>query len=93
MAPRFHVIKMCSQVECLYLFLILLYISTYTFRASLVPRKWSHVTIPSQIICLIYIGFDQLKQFRDEFCLKRIGLYRFDENSYLVLLAKMVNKS
>jgi hypothetical protein len=38
-------------------------ITNYTFRVCLVPKKWSPVTIPSQIICLINIGFDELEQF------------------------------
>jgi hypothetical protein len=36
-------------------------IPTYTLRAYSVPKEWSPVTILSHIICLFYIGFDQLE--------------------------------
>jgi hypothetical protein len=75
----FMSLKCVAVVECTqFFFLILRY--TYLpmpFRDCLVPKEWLLVIIPCQIICLLYIVFDQLEQFRCEFQLKRIGPYRF----------------
>jgi hypothetical protein len=67
----FMSLKCVAMVECL------LSRPTYTFRVCSIPKEWSPVTISSQIICLIYIGFDQLEQFQGEFRLKRTCRYRF----------------
>jgi hypothetical protein len=65
-------------------------IPTYNFRACSVPKEWSPVTIPDQIICLIYIGFDQLEQFWGEFCLKRTVPYRFSQRDARKTLISIV---
>jgi hypothetical protein len=75
-ASGFHVLKMRSRGGMPLAFLIL-QIPIYTFGAYSYPKEWSPVTIPSQLICLIYIGFDQLEQFWGEFWLKRTCPYRF----------------
>ena len=65
----FHVLKICSHGGMPVAFSDY-GIPTYTFRAFSVPKEWLVVTIPIQLICLIYLGFDHVEQFRGEFWLK-----------------------